>query len=627
VHPSLPTSSPHSCRYVIAIRPLEANQTLSDDGQEWFWLRPSGFSAAYVTAVRYTCSLYWALSVMSNLKGHATHETRQCLWHEPLIVDPLGERVYTIAAFLLGASFFSFIYGNIAQFVSNLYKSGVLRTQRMQDADEIASFYRITPELQARLRRHVEFTWAVTKGIDLDRMAGGLPRHLKLEVQLQVNLPMLRKVNFLQELDESLMEELVGKLVLLPVVQHEYVFYEGQSATRMFFINRGIASVVRSGGDRIATLREGDYFGELALLVNSPRTSDVVAETDLLLQALSVDDFKAVMEGHPVAKAHIEAVAEKRRRQLGLTARANVPPQPGQSAPQEDPLQKVKKFAQKWKQKAEATTAQQQQVRRRRASVDGNAAMERVRRPSVSNLAAELLKSLGEPNARRLSLRAHVGGHGRRPSVGGAARRPSISMDHAENVQELVRASERRGSATLGVAQAPASDFTAMERKVNAMGLQIEKLVAAISATSSTGDGAPPQSRGGAGAGLGQMLASDAATKLGGRQAGDGLPLTVDSFLRRDRTAQDTSSSGKAPLAATSDSVLSSTLSASATPPEATAESVTSAPSDWFGRLVGTSESSCARLLGNNAAVGGGTGAEPVGEPAGAPSGVSGLSA
>lgn len=61
---------------------------------------------------RYVCSLYWALSVMTNLKGPPAHETRQCLWHEPevsFMVNPLGERVYTIFVFMVGCVLFSCI--------------------------------------------------------------------------------------------------------------------------------------------------------------------------------------------------------------------------------------------------------------------------------------------------------------------------------------------------------------------------------------------------------------------------------------------------------------------------------------------------------------------------------------
>lgn len=138
---------------------------------------------------------------------------------------------------------------------------------------------------------------------------------------MEVNLPLLRKVEFLQGLGEGIIEGLVGKLQLLPIVQGEYIFYEGQVSTRMFVINRGIAHVMKNG-IRIAKLHEGDYFGELSLLVKAPRTADVIAATDVILQALSVEDFLAVLSRDPQATAKVKALAEERQIQMGITAAA-----------------------------------------------------------------------------------------------------------------------------------------------------------------------------------------------------------------------------------------------------------------------------------------------------------------
>ena len=41
-----------------------------------------------------------------------------------VVVAPLRERIFTIFVFVIGATFYSVIYGNIGQFVSNLYQAG-----------------------------------------------------------------------------------------------------------------------------------------------------------------------------------------------------------------------------------------------------------------------------------------------------------------------------------------------------------------------------------------------------------------------------------------------------------------------------------------------------------------------
>ena len=69
------------------------------------------------------------------------------------------------------------------------------------------------------------------------------------------------------------------------------------------------------GSTVITTLREGDYFGEIALLVSyQKRTADVRAVTDCMLLSLCLSDFESVLEVFPMARLRIEAAAKDRLR-------------------------------------------------------------------------------------------------------------------------------------------------------------------------------------------------------------------------------------------------------------------------------------------------------------------------
>ena len=308
--------------YLISIRPLEENLDL-DEMKPWFWTED-----VQDTSVLYICSLYWALSVMTNLKGLPAHESRQCLWADPALVPrPFAERTYTIGVFVFGAVCYSIIYGNITSFIADLYASRLRFRKMKEELEEYAVFHRIPPKLRAKLQHYVAFKWAVTKGIEMETMAGGLPAHLQLEVRLQLYKPMVEKVAIFAGCPASLFDELVAKLLSLVVQAGDYVFYEGEVGSRMYFVQRGIAEVRLGGGDGppLATLKDGDYFGELALLTDQRRTTDIFAKSDLMLSALTSEDLYLVLENFPEARPRIEAAAMTRVQELVNETEKNNP--------------------------------------------------------------------------------------------------------------------------------------------------------------------------------------------------------------------------------------------------------------------------------------------------------------
>jgi membrane protein len=75
----------------------------------------------------------------------------------------------------------------------------------------------------------------------------------------------------------------------------DVVFEEGDLGQEMFFILSGSA-VVHQGGKVLRVIREGDYFGEIAMLLNVPRTATVtVLEADTGMVCISHDNFETLL--------------------------------------------------------------------------------------------------------------------------------------------------------------------------------------------------------------------------------------------------------------------------------------------------------------------------------------------
>lgn len=70
---------------------------------------------------------------------------------------------------------------------------------------------------------------------------------------------------------------------------------EGTSGREAFIIVSGSATV-RKGGRVIATLREGDFAGEMAVVAGIPRTATVTANEELVVEVLNRREFSALLD-------------------------------------------------------------------------------------------------------------------------------------------------------------------------------------------------------------------------------------------------------------------------------------------------------------------------------------------
>ena len=76
------------------------------------------------------------------------------------------------------------------------------------------------------------------------------------------------------------------------------VFTEGDVGTEMFVIQSGsieIAKRVKDGLKPLAVLEKGDFFGEMSILEDVPRTADAIAKTDVELVKINQATFDEML--------------------------------------------------------------------------------------------------------------------------------------------------------------------------------------------------------------------------------------------------------------------------------------------------------------------------------------------
>ncbi|MEW6042421.1 MAG: cyclic nucleotide-binding domain-containing protein, partial [Elusimicrobiota bacterium] len=133
---------------------------------------------------------------------------------------------------------------------------------------------------------------------------------------------LLKKVPFFKDIPENEFKASASCMKQRLFSEGEFIIYQGEAGNSLFLIARGVVRVSReeNGTKRdLATLFAGDFFGEMALLHNEPRSASIQAITSCTLYELSRYDLNRFVDFHPRIREALKEADQKRRSSIFLT--------------------------------------------------------------------------------------------------------------------------------------------------------------------------------------------------------------------------------------------------------------------------------------------------------------------
>lgn len=133
---------------------------------------------------------------------------------------------------------------------------------------------------------------------------------------LQTVHQMLNAVPFLKTLKQDDIEELALNLNLRHFMAGETIIRQGEPGKLFHLIFKGRVEVQRKkffGHKKLATLGPGEFFGEISLIENVPRTATVVGIEDGEMFTLSRESFEKVLLKDPAIATVIRQISSSRQ--------------------------------------------------------------------------------------------------------------------------------------------------------------------------------------------------------------------------------------------------------------------------------------------------------------------------
>ena len=265
------------------------------------WIALGGDLNRYPELPAYQQAIYWTITTLTTVGyGDITPQGSPQVW-------------YTMVVMALGAAIYGYAIGNVANLLTNL---DLLRSQHLGRIETISSFLRdrhVPRHLQAEVRNYYNYIWDTRVGNQAE-MLDDLPASLRVEIAMHLNQHILEKVPLFAGVSETFMRQLVLQLEPSVAIPGEPIVRRGEVGHRMYFINKGTVDVLAPGEDGVvATLSDGDFFGELALLTSEPRSNTVVAREYCNLFTVNRASFDRVLQDFPDFATEVRRVAAERR--------------------------------------------------------------------------------------------------------------------------------------------------------------------------------------------------------------------------------------------------------------------------------------------------------------------------
>jgi CRP-like cAMP-binding protein len=132
-----------------------------------------------------------------------------------------------------------------------------------------------------------------------------------MRLHKDAKVELLKGVPLFSKLKQKQLEEIAQIADEIDLPAGKEMATEGDRGREFFVLLKGEADVTK-GGEKINTMKEGEFFGEIALVTKMPRTATVTATSDVDVLVITEPAFDNLLKKSPeIGRGVAEALAER----------------------------------------------------------------------------------------------------------------------------------------------------------------------------------------------------------------------------------------------------------------------------------------------------------------------------
>ncbi len=222
-------------------------------------------------------------------------------------------RLFAMMTMMVGVVVFGIIIGNITRYFSEADRYKEQNREKIQDLTNFMKHYNVPLNIQEVALSYYGHLLAKRLSDNDDKIIAELPASLQEEMRTYMNVKLIGGLSIFQNCTPECLKAVAKALEQKYFSPGQQVINKGEIGHEMYIIGHGAVNVTLDQVNVLATLREGHFFGESALLEEAPRNAHVVAFDYCDLYKLDKDNFINIIKKFPELHRNIEATMKKRK--------------------------------------------------------------------------------------------------------------------------------------------------------------------------------------------------------------------------------------------------------------------------------------------------------------------------